>query len=66
MLNILAHAGHSHEMESTHGMSGLDHSMPIIIAAGIIIIILLGVIAYLLMRGQSTTSEAKPVKKKSK
>jgi hypothetical protein len=50
-----------------NGMSDLDHCMPIIIGAGIIIVVLLGVIAYLLMRGKpSVTPKAKPNKKKSK
>lgn len=67
MLHILAHADHSHEMESMHGMSELDHCMPIIIAAGVVIVILLGIIAYLLMRGQSAAlPEVKPIKKKNK
>ena len=63
MFTIFAHADHSHEMESMHGMSELDHCTPIIITAGVIIVILLGIIAYLLMRSQST---ATPTKKKSK
>lgn len=67
MLHILAHADHSHEMESMHGMSELDHCMPIMIVAGAVIVILLGIIAYLLMRGQSAASpEVKPVEKKNK
>lgn len=66
MLNLLAHAGHSHNMEMNE-MSDLDHCMPIIIGAGIIIVVLLGIIAYLLMRGKSAaTPKAKPSKKKSK
>lgn len=59
MLTIFSHAGHDHSMEMN---SGIDHCMPIIIGAGIIIAILLGIIAYLLVNRQPQT----PAKNSSK
>lgn len=63
---LLAHVGHTHDMEM-NGMSDIDHCMPIIIGAGLIIVVLLGIIAFLLMRGHAASSPAaKPVSKKKK
>lgn len=53
MLTTLAHAGHSHDMDT---MTTLDHCMPIILASGLIILVLVGVIAYLLTAWQPKTS----------
>lgn len=61
MLNLFAHAGHNHDAST---MSALDHCLPIIIGASIVIVVLLGIIAYLLTTRQPKT-QAKPVKKKS-
>lgn len=58
MFTTFAHAGHVHDMNSMTLGESIDHCMPIIIGAGIIIVILLGVIAYLL-----TTWRPKPAKK---
>jgi hypothetical protein len=68
MLNTFAHAGHSHTIESTLGVgtSNLDHCTPIIIGAGIIIALLLGVIVYLLKSIAAKKSIATTETKKSK
>lgn len=53
MFDNAAHLGHVHEaMESmnhsTASKDGIDHCMPIVVGAVFIIVILLGVVAYLL------------------
>ena len=67
MFNIFAHAGHTHYgMESMNGMSDIDQCMPIIIGAGIIIIILFAILAYLLTAWQpkkQTDSKKKKAQK---
>ncbi len=50
MFTIFAHAGHAHE--STDMMTAIDRCMPILIGAGIITAILVGVIVYLLTTWQ--------------
>ncbi|HEX7483654.1 MAG TPA: hypothetical protein VF281_00730 [Candidatus Saccharimonadales bacterium] len=62
MLNTLAHLGHDHSLESISGVTALDHCMPIIIGAGIIIAALIGIIVYLLA---SRTPKKKSVQIKS-
>ncbi|MNH58593.1 hypothetical protein D3C85_1007550 [compost metagenome] len=51
---ILAHLGHSHDMNSMDGTGAgsIDHCMPIIVGAGIIITLLIGVIVYILSTWQ--------------
>lgn len=49
VITTFAHAGHSHA-DST--MSGIDHCMPIIIGAGVIILLLTLVIVYLITQWQ--------------
>jgi hypothetical protein len=49
MFTIFAHAGHNHDMDMA---SGLDHCMPIIVTAGLVIAGLLGAILYLLVNRQ--------------
>lgn len=64
MFSTFAHAGHVHDMKSMTLGESIDHCMPIIIGAGIIIVILLGVIAYLLATWQpKPTPTAKKTKK---
>ena len=52
MLNLFAHSGHSHDIQMMNTMSSLDHCMPIIIGAGIIIAILLGILVFMLTMWQ--------------
>lgn len=59
MFTILAHAGHSHDINS---MDAIDHCMPIIAGAGIIIAILAAAIVCLLTAWQPKKS--KPTSKK--
>lgn len=57
MLYTFAHAGHSHDMNS---MTMLDHCMPIIIGAGIIILMLVSIIVFLLVTWQPKTQDDTP------
>ena len=63
MLNQLAHAGHSHDITSVNGMSDIEHCTPIVIGAGILIIILLLAIVYFLVAWQPKRSTVKNKKK---
>lgn len=56
-MDKLAHAGHEHSTDMN--MMTADHCMPLIVGAGIIIVVLLGVIFYLLRESNSQ----KPAKK---
>jgi hypothetical protein len=62
MLNTLAHLGHDH----TEELLTLDHCMPIIISAGIVIAILAGVIVYLLSTWQPKKRTVQGKTKRSK
>ncbi|QQG50534.1 MAG: hypothetical protein HZB75_03290 [Candidatus Saccharibacteria bacterium] len=46
MLTIFAHAGHS------HSMNDFDHCLPVMIGAGIVIVVLVAVIVYFLIAWQ--------------
>lgn len=59
MFTLFAHAGHAHTSED---MTMLDHCLPIIIGAGIIVAILAGIIAYLLAKWEPKKPAA-PAKK---
>lgn len=61
MFTIFAHAGHSHDINS---MIGIDHCMPIIVGAGIIITILAVTVTYLLAAWQPKKSKSTSKKKK--
>lgn len=64
MFTLFAHAGHSHE--SMDSMNAIDHCMPIIVGAGIIIVILVAIIVCLLAARQPKhqTKASKVVSKK--
>ena len=64
-IQLLAHAGHAHT-ETMHEMSDFDHCKPLLIGAGIITVLLLGIIVYLLSAWQPKKSAAakKPPEKK--
>ena len=61
MLTTFAHAGHTHTDYSAGAMTGIDHCVPIIIGASLIIAVLSGVIIYLLAmwRPKTTKKSAK-------
>lgn len=61
MFTIFAHAGHSHDIHLTNAV---DHCMPIIVGAGVIIAILAAAIVYVLTTWQPKKS--KPTSKKKK
>lgn len=71
MFAQFAHAGHVHTQTMEHDMNymtlgeSVDHCMPIIICASIIIVVLLCVIAYLLMNWQPKPVKKTPPTKKS-
>lgn len=52
MFNLFAHAGHSHAVDLPESMSIIDHCLPVVIGAGIIIAILAATIVYFLVRWQ--------------
>ncbi len=52
MLTILAHAEHTRAITSTETVSAIDHCMPVIIGASIIIAILAAAIVYFLLAWQ--------------
>lgn len=54
MLYTFAHAGHAHDMDT---MTTLDHCMPVIIGAGIIIVMLVAIIIFLLITWQPKTQD---------
>lgn len=62
MLNTFAHPGHDHSSE----LLALDHCMPIIIGAGIIIAILVAVIIYLMTTWQPKSRASQDKAKRSK
>ena len=62
MLNTLAHLGHNHTSEALT----LDHCLPVIISAGIIIAALAGIIVYLLSNWQPKKPATKAKSKRSK
>lgn len=64
MFNTLAHAGHAHA--TMDNMNTIDHCMPIIIGAGVVVLILGGVIAYFLMNWQPKKTTKKATKKTKK
>lgn len=61
MFHLLAHAGHSHDMNS---MNAIDHCMPILVTAGLVILVLLGVIVYFLSEWQPKKPSSKKKNKK--
>lgn len=62
-ITTFAHAGHDH---STGAASGLDHCMPIIIGAGIVILLLTLVIVYLITQWQPKPRTAARPESKTK
>ena len=63
MFTILSHAGHSHDAgDSMSFTNAIDHCMPILIGAAIIVAILLAVIVYFLVKWQPK-SKTNPVSK---
>ena len=64
MFTTFAHAGHVHSMQDMTMAQSIDHCLPIIICAGIIIVILLAVIAYLLTTWQPKSSQKTKSSKK--
>jgi hypothetical protein len=61
MLYTFAHAGQTHDMGS---MTTLDHCMPIMIGAGIVIAMLVAIIIFLLVTWQPKTQDEVSAPKK--
>lgn len=60
---FFAHAGGTHMMEDGHSMSDLEHCAPILIGAGVIILVLFAIIAYFLVAWEPKKKLAKKTKK---
>lgn len=54
--SLFSHAGHAHTAESMDMATTIDHCMPIILGAGIVIVLLVAVIVYLLAMWQPKTA----------
>lgn len=61
MLYTFAHAGHAHDMDA---MTTLDHCMPVIIGAGVIIAMLVAIIIFLLITWQPKIQDDAATSKK--
>lgn len=64
MITFLAHAGNSYEKLDT--MSAIDHCMPILVGAGLIIAALLGIIFYMLRTWQPKVKSKAKTSRKAK
>lgn len=58
-----AHAGEMHVMEDGRSMSDLEHCAPILIGAGVIILVLFAIIAYFLVAWEPKKKPARKTKK---
>lgn len=60
---LFAHGAGMHMMEDGHSMSDIEHCAPILIGAGIIILVLFAIIAYFLAAWEPKKKPAKKTKK---
>lgn len=58
LTTLFSHAGHVHTADSMDMATTIDHCMPIILGAGIVIVLLVAVIVYLLAMWQPKTAVA--------